>query len=180
MSAIHGLVLKMSNWDKDIRYMASSDICHFLQTNEELEEGQSRKIIAAGLKQLSDSDKQVKSQAIKLLALMSNRVEGVQVEEICVKLSQYVIEEGGEEDLRDIYSLALKQFIMSVSDAFGEMVVQRVTDKMMIGISSSNQSIIRESLDIFSLVLQNFGRYLPSAKHKPMLKKISEVSESPN
>jgi cullin-associated NEDD8-dissociated protein 1 len=59
------LYLQTADWDKDERYMATSDLCAELQKDVKIDANMERRICSAVLKQLDDTSNDVQSIAVK-------------------------------------------------------------------------------------------------------------------
>eukprot|EP01036_Dinobryon_divergens_P043198 gene43198-57480_t len=114
------LLEKTDHYDKDERYMATSDICNELLKDIRIDETMERKICAVVLKQLDDQCNNVQSVAVRCLGILLKKVHEAQIGEICDKLCSLIIE--GKPALRDIYSMGLKTLITDVPDEMGNLV----------------------------------------------------------
>lgn len=103
------------------------------------------------------------------------KVHQNQINEICKKLSSLVVD--GQAALRDIYSIGLKTLIGDVPDTMGQLVCERLTTKLISGISSptTTEDIKRECLDILSELLKRFGGYNESEHNQIMLILIEQL-----
>mmetsp|Transcript_840 Transcript_840/g.1414 ORF Transcript_840/g.1414 Transcript_840/m.1414 type:complete len:1307 (+) Transcript_840:70-3990(+) len=165
-STLNVLLEKTSHYDKDERYMATSDLCGLLATDIKIDDMTERQICAAVLKQLDDKSNDVQSVAVKCLGTLLKKVQQNQVGEICAKLCSLVLQ--GQNELRDIYSIGLKTLISDVPDAMGELVVSKLTSNLTNGIGSSNDDVKRECLDDMTDLLRRFG-HLMRREHESIL-----------
>lgn len=155
---LNTLLEKTSHYDKDERYMATSDLCTALSSGIHIDEIMEKKICTAILKQLDDKSNDVQSMAVKCLGTLLKKVQQGQVSEICLKLCSLILQ--GQSELRDIYSIGLKTLIADVPDTMGPLVVERLTERLMSGINSDNDDIKRESLDNITDLLKRFGHLM--------------------
>ncbi|KAG5184831.1 armadillo-type protein, partial [Tribonema minus] len=150
---IHSLLEKTSDWDKDERYMATSDLCTELQKDVKIEPQLERRVCAAVLKQLDDSSNDVQGIAVKCLGILLKKVQEAQVGEICDKLCTLILE--GKPELRDIYSIGLKTLISDVPDATGPSVAKRLTARLLGGVQKEEAKL--ECLDNLTDLMRRFG-----------------------
>jgi hypothetical protein len=160
ISTLNTLLEKTSHYDKDERYMATSDLCTALSggTNLHIDEQMEKKICTAILKQLDDKSNDVQSMAVKCLGTLLKKVQHGQVREICMKLCTLILQ--GQSELRDIYSIGLKTLISDVPDTMGPLVVDCLTERLITGINSENDDVKRESLDNMTDLLKRFGHLM--------------------
>ena len=161
MSASHlnTLLEKTADWDKDERYMATNDLCSELNKDIKIDENMEKRICAAVLKQLDDQSNDVQSVAVKCLAIILKKVQQAQIGEICDKLCALILD--GKDALRDIYSIGLKTLIADVPDEMGPLVAERLTGKLLNGITRKGaEDIKRECLDNMADLFRRFGHLI--------------------
>ncbi|KAG9412449.1 Cullin-associated NEDD8-dissociated protein 1 [Aphanomyces cochlioides] len=150
------LLEKTTDFDKDERYMATSDLCNELQHDVELGPDLERKICAAVLKQLDDKSNDVQSIAVKCLGILVTKVQEKQVGDICEKLCDLIL--NGKPELRDIYSIGLKTILTDVSTKTGASVSTALCGRLLVGIAQySDQAVKSDTLDILTELLKRFG-----------------------
>jgi len=176
MSAhVSELVQKMTNWDKDERYMATNDLCTELGKDVKIDEVMEKRICAAVLNQLDDQSNDVQSVAVKCLGILLKKVHQSQVAEICNKLSSLLV--NGKSELRDIYSIGLKTLIADVPEDMGKLVAETLTEKLLDGIANSNNDDTkRECLDNMTDLLRRFG-HLVVQSHDHIMKALVKQLE---
>ncbi|KAF0689987.1 Aste57867_18631 [Aphanomyces stellatus] len=154
------LLEKTTDFDKDERYMATSDLCNELQQDVELGPDLERKVCAAVLKQLDDKSNDVQSIAVKCLGILVTKVQEKQVGDICEKLCDLIL--NGKPELRDIYSIGLKTILTDVSTKTGASVSTALCGRLLIGIAQySDQAVKSDTLDILTELLKRFGQDFP-------------------
>jgi cullin-associated NEDD8-dissociated protein 1 len=175
---LNKLLEKTSDWDKDERYMATNDLCSLLQNYSnnskdeaasvlKMDENMEQRICTAILKQLDDQSNDVQSVAVKCLAILLKKVQQEQIGEICKKLCSLILI--GKDTLRDIYSIGLKTLIADVPSSMGNLVVQRLSGKLLSGIDQSDEEIKRECLDIMTELLSRFGHLMDDKEHQSIM-----------
>lgn len=174
-TTLNNLLEKTSHYDKDERYMATSDLCIALSSGIQLDETMEKKICTAILKQLDDKSNDVQSMAVKCLGTLLKKVQSGQVSEICMKLCSLILQ--GQSELRDIYSIGLKTLITDVPDTMGPLVVEKLTERLMTGIDSDIDDIKRESLDNMTDLLKRFG-HLMKPHHETLFRIVFLCLES--
>jgi len=158
------LLKSLENWDKDERYMATSDLCNELQKDIKIDGHMELRICTAVLKRLDDTSNDVQSKAIQCLAILLKKVQEAQVFEICDKLCGLILE--GNADLRDIYAIGLKTLVADVPEASGRGVAQRLIRRLLHGIANDTDvDIKQECLDCLSDLIRRFGHEI-SGEHQ--------------
>jgi len=168
------LLEKMSNWDKDERYMATNDLCTNLQREElKMDKILENRIVVAVLKQLDDLNNDVQSVAVKCLAVMLKKVAVDQIQAICDKLCDLILDKD-KDSLRDIYSIGLKTLIADVPNEMGATVAARLTNRLLSGIqgSTATEDIKRECLDNMSELFKRFGHLCMPRDHEQVMEQV--------
>ena len=139
--------------------MAMNDMCNELTKDIKIDENMEKRICAAVLKQLDDQSNDVQSVAVKCLAIILKKVQQTQIGEICDKLCSLILD--GKDALRDIYSIGLKTLIADVPDEMGPLVADRLTGRLLNGITRTGpEDIKRECLDNMADLLRRFGHLI--------------------
>eukprot|EP00919_Chromeraceae_sp_WS-2016_P008701 GHVR01020436.1.p1 GENE.GHVR01020436.1~~GHVR01020436.1.p1 ORF type:complete len:131 (+),score=12.25 GHVR01020436.1:114-506(+) len=119
------MVTDMTNYDKDKRYMAASDICQEIINCEKLPEIQTqKKICGAFVAQLQDASIDVQGNAVKCLSKMVCKFQDSQMEEVLRNLSQLVLD--GKPEVRDIYSTCLKGLILEMPNSKSDLLCTNI------------------------------------------------------
>jgi len=130
---IRQLLKKTKHFDKDERFMATSDLNRELEGIEgQLSGGLQRPIRDAILGQLNDTSNDVQAIACRCLATCARKFNVEQVDEIVEKVAQLLI--SGRPELRDIYCIALKTIIKSVVDEYGHTISKTLTHVLLKGL----------------------------------------------
>ena len=131
-SKIRELLKKTTHFDKDERFMATSDLAEALEQVEgQLDTSLQTPIRDAILKQLDDPSNDVQSIACQCLCRIVEKFLVEQVEEIVDKLGSLLV--NGKFELRDIYCIALKNIIVSVPEEFGEQISKKLCRRLLQG-----------------------------------------------
>ncbi|TMW57399.1 hypothetical protein Poli38472_003324 [Pythium oligandrum] len=150
------LLDKTTDYDKDERYMATSDLCNELNNNVELGSYLESKVCSAVLKQLDDKSNDVQSIAVKCLGILVTKVQEAQVADICTKLSELLL--NGKAELRDIYAIGLKTILADVSHKTGTAIATNLCVRLLGGLRADAVTAVKsETLDIFTDLLRRFG-----------------------
>ena len=150
--------------------MATNDLCNELQKDIKIDENMEKRICAAVLKQLDDQSNDVQSVAVKCLAIILKKVQQTQIGEICDKLCSLILD--GKDALRDIYSIGLKTLIADVPDEMGPLVSDRLSGRLLNGITRTGpDDIKRECLDNMADLLRRFG-HLISKDHEDVMNAV--------
>eukprot|EP00557_Chaetoceros_sp_GSL56_P008397 CAMPEP_0176506252 /NCGR_PEP_ID=MMETSP0200_2-20121128/16933_1 /TAXON_ID=947934 /ORGANISM="Chaetoceros sp., Strain GSL56" /LENGTH=1457 /DNA_ID=CAMNT_0017905869 /DNA_START=20 /DNA_END=4393 /DNA_ORIENTATION=- len=166
-SSIASLLKKTEHYDKDERYMATSDLCEALKKHALLLQSQSPsskvsdsshpthfiidsesepKICNAILRLLHDSSNDVQAMAVKTLRILVTCVREDPIVTIAQRLSSLILDPT-KNDLRDVYTIGLKTLIQTVPMAMGDVVSQQLAERLMDGIrmDMSSESISSSS-----------------------------------
>ncbi|KAG7401238.1 Cullin-associated NEDD8-dissociated protein 1 [Phytophthora boehmeriae] len=150
------LLDKTTDFDKDERYMATSDLCSELNKDVELGTYLEPKVCAAVLKQLDDKSNDVQSIAVKCLGILVTKVQVSQVADICAKLCDLIL--NGKPELRDIYSIGLKTIVADVSQETGASIATGVCSRLLVGLGKDKDTAVKaETLDILTDLLRRCG-----------------------
>ncbi|DBA02475.1 TPA: hypothetical protein N0F65_008689 [Lagenidium giganteum] len=177
------LLDKTTDFDKDERYMATSDLCNELNKNVELGQYLEPKVCAAILKQLDDKSNDVQSIAVKWsfvwisLGILVTKVQEAQVQDICDKLCGLILT--GKPELRDIYSIGLKTILADVTQKTGSSIATSVCARLLPGLQrDTDQAVKSESLDILTDLLRRFGHDISTEHQKLMDILIEQLGDA--
>lgn len=121
-----------------------------------------------------DQSNDVQSVAVKCLAIITKKVQQAQIGEVCKKLCSLILD--GKDALRDVYSIGLKTLIADVPDSMGALVTERLTAKLLSGISrQESEDIQRECLDNMSDLLRRFGHLNTASHHDIMTSVVKQL-----
>eukprot|EP00977_Amphora_coffeiformis_P016691 scaffold5237_cov179-Amphora_coffeaeformis.AAC.4 len=162
--SITALLKKTEHYDKDERYMATSDLCEVLkrQSGEgggsaTLDSNIERQICTAVLRLLHDKSNDVQAIAVKTLGVLLTTVKEEQVLEIADSLADQVLD-ASKSELRDVYAIGLRTLVKTIPPSMGNQVAQRLVGRLLEGIrSSQNEEIVLSCLDILTELLARFG-----------------------
>ena len=189
--SINALLKKTEHYDKDERYMATSDLCEVLKRHSSRDGGGSsnaalsssssssaaldpsteRRICTAVLRLLHDKSNDVQAIAVKTLGVLLTTVQQEQVLEIADSLADQVLD-ASKSELRDVYAIGLRTLVKTVPANMGHEVSKRLVGRLLEGIrTSANQEIVLACLDILTDLLGRFGATALSVtrQHEPIL-----------
>ncbi|KAG3100547.1 Cullin-associated NEDD8-dissociated protein 1 [Phytophthora idaei] len=173
------LLDKTTDFDKDERYMATSDLCVELNKDVDLGPYLEPKVCVAVLKQLDDKSNDVQSIAVKCLGVLVTKVQVAQVADICAKLCDLIL--NGKPELRDIYSIGLKTIVADVSQTTGASIATGICTRLLTGLSEDKDAAVKaETLDILTDLLRRFG-YDVATEHATIMEllMVQLTDESP-
>ncbi|CAI2352540.1 unnamed protein product [Caenorhabditis sp. 36 PRJEB53466] len=182
MSAYHigQLVDKMSNADKDFRFMACNDLMKDLQVGAlSLEDDSTAKVMRALIRLLSDPNGEVQNLAIKCIGLLAipSKIKTHHLEYLVEELTPHVFSK--VEQARDIHSLTLKSMIGNLAPAAGgnqtSVVVKKMLPKFIdsLPLCAPDDAARIDVLDLIGEVLLRFGDAVPEM-HEAALKVMVE------
>ncbi|CAH0476431.1 unnamed protein product [Peronospora belbahrii] len=173
------LLDKTTDFDKDERYMATSDLCVELSKDIDLGVYLEPKVCAAVLKQLDDKSNDVQAIAVKCLGILVTKVQVNQVADICAKLCDLIL--NGKSELRDIYSIGLKTIVADVSQTTGASIATVICTRLLTGLGKEKDAAVKsETLDILTDLLRRFG-YDVATEHATIMEllMVQLMDESP-
>mmetsp|Transcript_6862 Transcript_6862/g.10442 ORF Transcript_6862/g.10442 Transcript_6862/m.10442 type:complete len:1374 (-) Transcript_6862:170-4291(-) len=159
--SISELLEKIENYDKDERYMATSDLCEVLkrhaavanargdgdvemsdvqQNTPTIDAAYEKKICEAVLRRVDDSSNDVQAIAVKTLGVLVTCVHEDQVVTIAERLGSLVLD-ATKSALRDVYAIGLRTLVTTVPMNMGDIVSNRLTAALIDGISKNSSSI---------------------------------------
>ena len=204
MSSVSALLKKTEHYDKDERYMATSDLCEVLKRHASndtaagstttLDAAAERRICTAVLRLLHDKSNDVQAIAVKTLGVLLTTVQEAQVLEIADSLADQVLD-ASKSELRDVYAIGLRTLCQTIPAGMGDMTAQRLVGRLLDGIrtgsstsTSSNanpeqEEITLACLDVLTDLLTRFGASARSLtrQHEPILQMcLAQLSSSSN
>ena len=166
--SINALLKKTEHYDKDERYMATSDLCEVLKRHAsggntsyegygKMDASTERRICTAVLRLLHDKSNDVQAIAVKTLGILLTTVHEEQVLEIADSLADQVLD-AQKSELRDVYAIGLRTLCKTVPSPMGDRVSQRLVGRLLDGIrASASEEIVLACLDVLSDLLARFG-----------------------
>lgn len=170
--SIPSLLKKTEHYDKDERYMATSDLCEVLK-KKQMDIGNEKNVCTAVLRLLHDKSNDVQAIAVKTLGVLLTTVQEDQVLEIADSLTDQVLD-SSKSELRDVYAIGLRTLCKTVPLHMGQGVSKRILGRLLDGIRTNYQEekdeIALAGLDILADML---GRFTSSSdlrlQHEPTL-----------
>ena len=201
--SVNALLKKTEHYDKDERYMATSDLCEVLKrhssssvgvdssvagsssnsgTTAVLDAATERRICTAVLRLLHDKSNDVQAIAVKTLGVLLTTVKEEQVLEIADSLADQVLD-ASKSELRDVYAIGLRTLVKTIPPSMGEMTSQRLVGRLLDGIRTSHkEEIVLACLDILTDLLGRFGATALSVtrQHEPILQMCLHQLSNPS
>ncbi|KAI8139309.1 armadillo-type protein [Fennellomyces sp. T-0311] len=155
---VANLIEKMSNEDRDFRYMALNDLMNELQKESGLsmDEAIEGKVIRAVLNLMEDKNGEVQNLAVKCLGPLVKRIRIEHTLEILDRLSDFAAQKENEI-LRGIASMGLKTVITEVDPVMGPRICEKIIPKLLEMSQSDSYEMQMDALDILAEVLSRFG-----------------------
>lgn len=165
---IASLLKKTEHYDKDERYMATSDLCEVLKrlgdqasnvspSGSNLHNNSSRistnsytpvmdttteqQICTAVLRLLHDKSNDVQAIAVKTLGVLLTTVQQEQVIEIANSLADQVLD-ASKSELRDVYAIGLRTLVKTVPVNMGNLVAQSLVGRLLEGIRGGSTGML--------------------------------------
>jgi len=164
-TSIAALLSKMQHYDKDERYMATSDLCEVLkrnapvaldisshqqtanpsgyqpndqiQTSQVIDSRTENNICDAVLKLLGDPSNDVQTVAVKTLVVLFTSVHEEQILKITSTLGALILDDT-KQDLRDVYSDGLRKLCKTVPLTMGDNVAIHLASGLIDGIRKNS------------------------------------------
>lgn len=189
--SISALLKKTEHYDKDERYMATSDLCEVLKRHSGgegaavagafLDANTERQICTAVLRLLHDKSNDVQAIAVKTLGVLLTTVQREQVLEIADSLADQVLD-ASKSELRDVYTIGLRTLVKTIPSSAGNEVAHRLVGRLLDGIrTSDNEEIVLCCLDVLTDLLGRFGgtSQAVSRQHEAILQMcLTQLSRS--
>ena len=151
--SIQSLLEKTEHYDKDERYMATSDLCELLKrpgnspsqssssgsSNKIFDSETERRICTAVLRLLHDKSNDVQAVAVKTLGVLLTTVPQELVSEIGDSLADQVLDTGKSE-LRDVYAIGMRTLVKTIPSHMGDRTSERLIGRLLDGIRASSSS----------------------------------------
>lgn len=175
--SVPALLKKTEHYDKDERYMATSDLCEVLKrqaaedSTTTMDAAQERQICTAVLRLLHDKSNDVQAIAVKTLSVLLTTVQQEQALEIADSLADQVLD-ASKSELRDVYAIGLRTLVKTIPSGMGDRVSQRLAGRLLDGIrQNEEEEIVLACLDVLTDLLQRFGATATSVtrQHEPIL-----------
>jgi cullin-associated NEDD8-dissociated protein 1 len=174
--SVSAIIEKSENRDKDLRHMAMYDLSQELQKdNVKLDETSQRQLTEVVLKLLNDNVSEVQGAAVKCLAPLVKKMSKVQIESAVTNLSKNIL--SGEDDKRDIATIALKTVVSEVPADMASGPIQKAIDPLLQSLQKDNQEVQLDALDVLNDILGRFGSLVNYA-HKDIQASFVKQLES--
>ncbi|KAI8083963.1 armadillo-type protein [Gilbertella persicaria] len=163
---VANLLEKMSNEDRDFRYMALNDLMNELQKESfQMETMIESKVVKAVLQLMDDKNSEVQNLAVKCLGPLVKQINENHLLQIIDCLCQYASQQTNEE-LRGIASIGLKAVVMEVDVTKGHQVSERIIPHLLATMEKSDASyeMQMDTLDALSEMLSRFGSQISVAQ----------------
>eukprot|EP00588_Corethron_pennatum_P027684 CAMPEP_0194327606 /NCGR_PEP_ID=MMETSP0171-20130528/41827_1 /TAXON_ID=218684 /ORGANISM="Corethron pennatum, Strain L29A3" /LENGTH=187 /DNA_ID=CAMNT_0039087623 /DNA_START=74 /DNA_END=633 /DNA_ORIENTATION=+ len=157
---INTLLEKITNYDKDERYMATMDLGALLSRagsgGPPVDTNTERRAAAAILGRLDDPSNDVQSVAVKTLSALFVRVGPGLAGDAAHKLSDSVTD-ASRPELRDVYAIGLRSLVKDVPEACGPAVCGAAVRALLRGLASDDDGMRAACCDVFTDILGRFG-----------------------
>lgn len=145
---------KSKDIDFDLRFMAAQDLCEILDSDSaEIDEDQKVRIMEVFIRQLDDSNKEVRSHAVRCISKTLYRINELTLKKTIDKIFENFV----KEDI-DIYSVCLKTIVNNIEFVFGANLCANCVPHLhkYITADGSSDAAVEQSLDILTAILKKF------------------------
>eukprot|EP00536_Pseudo-nitzschia_multiseries_P005324 jgi/Psemu1/254397/estExt_Genewise1Plus.C_990038 len=164
--SIHSLLEKTEHYDKDERYMATSDLCELLKRSNNnnsssasgggggshnqpqqhqqpasniFDPATEKRICTAVLRLLHDKSNDVQAVAVKTLGVLLQTVPQELVLAIADSLTDRVLD-ADRSELRDVYAIGLRTLVKTIPSKMGDRTSAQLVGRILEGIRASTSS----------------------------------------
>jgi len=124
------------NFDNDIRFTGANDLCNEItKATEQIEESLERRICAAFIKQLDDTNMEVKSNAVKCIQRITPKIRENHLTTIVNKLITDIASASKPEAL-DILSLTVRGIVTDCRESYAPTLISTVAPHLLRGVES--------------------------------------------
>ncbi|ORY76043.1 armadillo-type protein [Protomyces lactucae-debilis] len=150
---------KMSNNDKDFRYMGLNDLLADLtQMTGQLDDHSASRLVDAVLKTLEDPNGEVQNMSVKCLGPLIKHSNEIYIQTIVNRLCKT----DGAEALKDISATALRTVIseLSPNSSLANSITTKLTPKLVTQLEhpEDKSDLLLESIDVLQELLSRFGK----------------------
>lgn len=172
------LLDRMTNADKDFRFMATNDLMSELQKeNIEWDDESEIKIIHQIIGLLKDKNGEVQNLAVKCLGFLISKIKDEHRQIVIKSLCQMIRHE--KEEIRDISSMALKTIVpeIPINKKMIDIVNNDLNPNLLNAIANSNDVNVQlESLEILAELINRVGSRLTAYHDKMQEELIKQLS----
>ncbi|KIY47176.1 TIP120-domain-containing protein [Fistulina hepatica ATCC 64428] len=172
---------QMQSQDQDFRFMGLNDLMNEIRKDPTCfvgDESVENRVLNQVLSLVEDKISEVKNQAVKCLAVLIKIIKAPQMEAVIEKLVGFSTK--GDEELRDISSLALKTIVAelptegSTSARVAQTACEKLLPKLLTQLAPANDTLppetLVETLTIVGILVQRFPASSVRAVNQPELK----------
>lgn len=149
---------KAKDIDFDLRFMGAQELCELLDDDKvQLDEDQKVKVVEVFIHQLDDSNKEVRSHAVRCISKILYRINELTLKKTIDK----VLESFSKEDI-DIYAVCLKTIVTNIDISLGANVCTTAVPQLVKYIISkdTSEAAIEQSLDILFAIIKKFPQFI--------------------
>eukprot|EP01083_Nonionella_stella_P111414 326738_1 len=165
---IKALLEKTKHYDKDERYMATSDLKSELEKIQgQIDADLQHSIRDAILRQLDDGSVEVQNIAVSCLSALVLKFRKEVIYDISEKLGQLLVE--GRPEMRDSYADGLRTIATSVDMDLGSDLSQRILGFLLKGVEGpklDDLDGVHFCLDVLECLLNRFGTKMAKSHEK--------------
>ena len=148
-----------NHFDPDNRYVGALDLCKTMlemADKQALEEALEKKICKTFIAHLNDKNLDVQTNAVRSIQKTATILKDSNLIMIVETLAQMVTDPKGTKEVRDVYSLAIRNTLQELNDKSAVKLIRTIYPKFVIGMQTGNDEITEECLDILSEVAKKF------------------------
>lgn len=149
---------KAKDIDFDLRFMGAQELCELLDDDKvQLDEDQKVKVVEVFIHQLDDSNKEVRSHAVRCISKILYRINELTLKKTIDK----VLESFSKEDI-DIYAVCLKTIVTNIDISLGANVCATAVPQLVkyITTKDTSEAAIEQSLDILFAIIKKFPQFV--------------------
>jgi len=178
---INAVLKNFDDSDKDLRYIALSDLGGELPKETFKFEGANEtKIVDGMIKLLFDVANEVQAQAIVVLTPLLKKITGDNLIRITTALGEYTTNEKKAQKAKETCSGGLKVIVNNAEESLAQRIVDALGPALPSGIKNEDEEIISDSLDITKDILRRWGSLMGSHHQNLLQATIPQLKNGRN
>ena len=178
---INNILKNFDDADKDLRYIALSDLgSEIPKETFKFEGANESKVVDGMIKLLYDVANEVQAQAIVVLTPLLRKISPENTIRICSALAEYTTNEKKAEKSKETCSSGLKVIVNNVSDDLAQRVSDTLGPALISGIKNQDEEIASDCLDITKDLMRRWGSNLGGHRQQLLESTIPQLSNGRN
>jgi cullin-associated NEDD8-dissociated protein 1 len=178
---INNILKNFDDADKDLRYIALSDLgSEIPKETFKFEGANESKVVDGMIKLLYDVANEVQAQAIVVLTPLLRKISNENIKRICSALAEYTTNEKKAEKSKETCSSGLKVIVNNVGDDLAQTISDLLGPPLVSGIKNQDEEIASDCLDITKDLMRRWGSNMGGHRQLLLEATIPQLSNSRN